>query len=170
MTAKRGSDSAQYNVGYRKPPIATRFEKGKSGNPKGRPTTSDLTPARLAQKLLKTHLKSESGKNTKYTVQDSKMVQLAQRALHDVQAARLLLMLAYPRIKKRSHVPISLVRDVHELSAGLEARLWTPDTKKGGSLQKVQQEYKETIRLFALEESIRSRIKHIDIPNGGQDE
>lgn len=28
---------ADYNVGYKKPPEASRFEKGKSGNPKGRP-------------------------------------------------------------------------------------------------------------------------------------
>ncbi|RIV83144.1 DUF5681 domain-containing protein [Aurantiacibacter zhengii] len=26
-----------YKVGYRKPPVATRFKPGKSGNPKGRP-------------------------------------------------------------------------------------------------------------------------------------
>ena len=29
-----------YDVGYGKPPKATRFRKGQTGNPKGRPKTS----------------------------------------------------------------------------------------------------------------------------------
>lgn len=34
-TAERSP--AEYEVGYRKPPVAYRFKKGVSGNPKGRP-------------------------------------------------------------------------------------------------------------------------------------
>ena len=30
-------DGADYEVGYGKPPKHTRFKKGQSGNPKGRP-------------------------------------------------------------------------------------------------------------------------------------
>jgi hypothetical protein len=32
-----GSNDPDYRVGYGRPPIATRFKKGRSGNPKGRP-------------------------------------------------------------------------------------------------------------------------------------
>lgn len=32
-----GRDDDDYEVGYRKPPKQTRFKKGQSGNPKGRP-------------------------------------------------------------------------------------------------------------------------------------
>jgi hypothetical protein len=32
-----GPSDPDYKVGYRRPPIATRFKKGQSGNPKGRP-------------------------------------------------------------------------------------------------------------------------------------
>jgi hypothetical protein len=30
-----GPDTPDYMVGYKRPPIATRFQKGQSGNPKG---------------------------------------------------------------------------------------------------------------------------------------
>lgn len=33
----KGSRSSDYDVGYRKPPSKTRFQKGRSGNPRGRP-------------------------------------------------------------------------------------------------------------------------------------
>lgn len=31
----KGSNKGDYEVGYRKPPVATRFKPGQSGNPKG---------------------------------------------------------------------------------------------------------------------------------------
>lgn len=37
-------DDASDEVGYRKPPRSTRFKKGKSGNPKGRPKGSGRAP------------------------------------------------------------------------------------------------------------------------------
>lgn len=44
---RRGpTGEAPYEVGYRKPPKQTRFQPGRSGNPKGRPKSScDLTSA-----------------------------------------------------------------------------------------------------------------------------
>ena len=32
-----GNSNEAYEIGYGKPPKATRFQKGKSGNPSGRP-------------------------------------------------------------------------------------------------------------------------------------
>jgi Family of unknown function (DUF5681) len=34
---RRGADSQKSTVGYGRPPVATRFKPGTSGNPKGRP-------------------------------------------------------------------------------------------------------------------------------------
>ena len=36
-TGKHAPAAAGYAVGYRKPPLHTRFRKGRSGNPRGRP-------------------------------------------------------------------------------------------------------------------------------------
>jgi hypothetical protein len=38
------NDSTDYKVGYGKPPEQTRFKKGTSGNPRGRPKKSSLEP------------------------------------------------------------------------------------------------------------------------------
>ena len=49
-----GSESEEdYEVGYRKPPVATRFKKGKSGNPSGRPKriTAELDPGKLLETI-----------------------------------------------------------------------------------------------------------------------
>ena len=35
--ASEGQDASEKAVGYRRPPASTRFQKGRSGNPKGRP-------------------------------------------------------------------------------------------------------------------------------------
>jgi hypothetical protein len=53
MTALwKGPPSSGYEVGYGKPPRGTRFRKGQSGNPGGRPLGA-MTTRRAAQLILK---------------------------------------------------------------------------------------------------------------------
>ncbi len=40
------SDAPGYKVGYKKPPLNTRFAKGQSGNPRGRPKRPDTVNLR----------------------------------------------------------------------------------------------------------------------------
>jgi hypothetical protein len=47
------TEENDYEVGYRKPPVATRFKKGQSGNPSGKPkkTSPELNPGEVLQSI-----------------------------------------------------------------------------------------------------------------------
>jgi hypothetical protein len=47
------SEKNDYEVGYRKPPVATRFKKGQSGNPSGKPRkiAPELKPGKILQSI-----------------------------------------------------------------------------------------------------------------------
>jgi hypothetical protein len=55
------SDKSGYRVGNKRPPLETRFKKGKSGNPRGRPRK----PRTLDESLLKLLEKSVPGPDGK---------------------------------------------------------------------------------------------------------
>ena len=51
---------AHYDVGFAKPPVATRFKPGKSGNPKGRPKGKKSKLPGMAEERLKTIILQEA--------------------------------------------------------------------------------------------------------------
>ncbi|WP_375780251.1 DUF5681 domain-containing protein [Bradyrhizobium sp. ma5] len=48
MSKRAGTNG---NVGYRNPPAGTRFKKGQSGNPLGRPKKKEFNPGRILQSI-----------------------------------------------------------------------------------------------------------------------
>jgi Family of unknown function (DUF5681) len=81
-------DSAQEIVGFRNPPVASRFRKGQSGNPKGRPRgrRSELPyEAVLGQEVTI----RENGRERRVTAAEAFLLQLTKRGLDgDTAAAR----------------------------------------------------------------------------------
>lgn len=55
-----GAMPTSHEVGYAKPPLATRFQKGQSGNPRGRPKGAKSSQPRLNEERLKNVILTEA--------------------------------------------------------------------------------------------------------------
>jgi hypothetical protein len=80
----------QYAPNYRKPPIHTRFKKGQSGNPRGRPAKNlaALLAAALNEKVTVT----ENGKRRQVTKREAVIAQLVNKsASAELRATKMLI-------------------------------------------------------------------------------
>lgn len=79
----------EFEVGYKRPPIAGQFVKGQSGNPKGRPKGSQNTASvflRLARERVRVTI---SGRIRTITKLEAVMLQLINKAMAgDIRAAK----------------------------------------------------------------------------------
>lgn len=97
MTLKRKDGKpAAYTVGYRKPPEASQFSKGRSGNPQGRPkgrrNVATVFQAALNERVTIT----ENGQRKTITKLEAAMKQVVNRAAAGEAAAIKLLLQLFP--------------------------------------------------------------------------
>jgi Family of unknown function (DUF5681) len=81
-----------YEVGYGKPPRLTRFKKGQSGNPRGRPNGSNNLSTLLSEALNEPVIVAEDGGRRTISKRRAIVTQLVNRsAKGDLRALKILL-------------------------------------------------------------------------------
>jgi hypothetical protein len=119
--------SPEYEVGFGKPPAATRFKKGRSGNPKGRPKGKPNAMTAILRALAAKVVINENGRRREVTKLEAAMMQLAnQSAAGDLRALKLaatLTSLAEERIEQEVVIETSLEDADKLVLQGLMKRL-----------------------------------------------
>jgi Family of unknown function (DUF5681) len=113
--SKPGDD---YKVGYRHPPLATRFRKGTSGNPRGRPKHARNLATVLAAALDERVVITENGRRKTTTKFEAAVKQFVNRAVSgDARSMRLLL----PLIQA---IEVPATEGLEHISEEATALLW----------------------------------------------
>ena len=86
---------AEERVGYRRPPAATRFQSGQSGNPRGRPKGARSVSSVIAAARSERVAVTENGQRRHISKLEASVKQLVNRAASgEFRATQLLLALA----------------------------------------------------------------------------
>jgi hypothetical protein len=97
-----GKDADSYEVGYGKPPKNTRFQKGSSGNPKGRPRGTLNVATVLERTLRERVVINENGQRKTITKLQAAVKQLVNQAASGNLAAQRQLMALIASAEQRS--------------------------------------------------------------------
>jgi len=113
---KEDSSSPGYSVGYGKPPVATRFQPGRSGNPTGGSKGGKETEATIVRVLNETVVVAERGKTRRMPVEELIVRQQKTKAINgDLKSAKFLLEQKEKYGKPAEPVPVDQT-DLSQLS------------------------------------------------------
>jgi Family of unknown function (DUF5681) len=131
MTNRRGSRSADYAVGYARPPRATQFASGKSGNPRGRPKGSRTVGAILQDILRQKIAVTENGKTRQLPALEVMLRRLANDAMRSDQKAMKLLLVLVDRYAETTERKVQLGELLAEDQTILAQYLLEPKASAG---------------------------------------
>lgn len=145
MSKRKGSKSPDYVVGYGRPPKATQFTPGKSGNPKGRPKGARSVGAVLHDVIQQKIAVTENGQTRRIPALEVMLRRLANDAMrNDPRALKLLLSLvdryaestdAEPRLKEMLAEDEAILAEFLKEPGGLvPTRAKKSDTRGGNGV------------------------------------
>lgn len=92
MTAEKTTADADYEIGYGKPPLGTRFQPGRSGNPNGRRKGTKSVSSQLSTILQRMVPVTENGREKKMPLQEVMLNSIANKAAKgDLKSVQFLL-------------------------------------------------------------------------------
>jgi hypothetical protein len=95
LKSKRENVEGSYAVGYRKPPLHSRFKPGQSGNPKGRPKGTNNFRTDVKSTLRAPVKVTRDGRPRNVSTQEAALLRLREKALGgDLRALDQLIKLA----------------------------------------------------------------------------
>ena len=97
MRNRKRAKPSGYAVGYRRPPKANQFQKGESGNPRGRPKGSRTVGALLQDILRQRIAVTENGRTRRLPALEVILRRLANDAIRSEPRALKLLLALYDR-------------------------------------------------------------------------
>ena len=97
MANRKRVQAPDYVVGFRRPPQATQFKKGESGNPKGRPKGSRSIGAVLQEILQQKIAVTESGRTRRLPALEVMLRRLRNDAMRSEPAALKLILSLFDR-------------------------------------------------------------------------
>lgn len=118
--------SSDYVIGYRRPPKATQFTAGKSGNPRGRPK-GDRTVGAVLQDIIRQKIAvTENGKTRRIPALEVMLRRLANDAMRNDQRALKLLLSLFDRYAESPETELHLSEVIAEDRAILAQYLQEP--------------------------------------------
>jgi hypothetical protein len=127
------ADKKTYEVGYKKPPKATRFNPGRSGNPRGRPKGLPNLRMEVLGQLRETITITEGGQKRHVTKQEAIVMRVIQMALSGEPKALQLLLSRHMR---------------EELDRAQEAQTQLDSTKEFDRMDLTKMTTTELIQLY----------------------
>ena len=119
-------ETGDYEVGYGKPPLHTRFQKGKSGNPKGRPRGKKNMSTLLSTALNASIVVVANGRRKRITKREAIVTQLVNKsAAADLKATQIVLAMLRELESENdgSADPAVFTEADHEIIRRIQARL-----------------------------------------------